>query len=216
MMEHVLDKALEIPEIERVLVVTNNKFAGQFEEWAGQYAAKQKKARPIRIINDRSTSDTDKLGAIGDIRLVVEQEKIAGDLMVVAGDNLFSESLKDFGAFCLKTRKPALGVYDVKDLEAAKKYGCVSVDAQNKLTFFEEKPAQPKSSLIAMALYYYPADVVKLIDTYVKEGNNPDQPGRFVQWLYKRTDVYACRVPGQWYDIGSKETLEEADRIFSR
>ena len=67
--------------------------------------------------------------------------------MVVAGDNLFSESLKDFGAFCKKINKPALGIYDVGSTEAAKKYGCVSVDDQQKLTFFEEKPAQPKTNL---------------------------------------------------------------------
>ena len=44
----------------------------------------------------------------------------------------------------------------------------------------------------------------------------PDQPGRLVQWLYPRVPFYVWKVPGIWYDVGSKETLEEANRIFSR
>ena len=109
-----------------------------------------------------------------------------------------------------------LGVYDVGSLEQAKKYGVVALDADGKITRFEEKPAQPASTLIGIALYFYPKAVVPLIRQYIAEGNNPDQPGRLIQWLYPRLPVYTWTVPGLWYDIGSKETLEEASRIFAR
>jgi glucose-1-phosphate thymidylyltransferase len=88
------------------------------------------------------------------------------------------------------------------------------VDGEGRITRFEEKPQNPTSTLIGIALYFYPRHVLPLIAQYVTEGNNPDQPGRLIQWLYPRVPVYTWTVPGIWYDIGSKETLDEADRIF--
>jgi glucose-1-phosphate thymidylyltransferase len=58
--------------------------------------------------------------------------------------------------------------------------------------------------------------VLSLFTTYLAAGNNPDQPGRFVQWLYTRKPVKTFELKGEWLDIGSKETLEEADEIFRR
>ena len=125
-----------------------------------------------------------KLGAIGDINLVITREKIQDDLIVVAGDNLFSQSLEDFGRHCRKMNAPVLAVYDVGSLEEIKKYNSITLDAAGQITFFEEKPKQPTSTLTGIALYYYPKAILPLIQQYVAEGNNPDQPGRLVQWLY--------------------------------
>ena len=215
MIEHVLDNLAPVGGIERVYVVTNAKFAGHFQKWADGYRATKSKLG-FTIVNDGSTDDTNKLGAIGDLNLVITREKVDDDLVVVAGDNLFSESLGAYGGFCRSKRAPVLGIYDVGSLEQAKKYGVVDLDGEGRIVRFEEKPKQPASTLIGIALYYYPKNVVPLIKQYITEGNNPDQPGRLVQWLYPRTPVYTWTVPGLWYDIGSKETLEEANRIFAR
>ena len=107
-------------------------------------------------------------------------------------------------------------MYDVGSLDQAKKYGVVAVDSNGVITSFEEKPTQPKSTLIGIVLYYYPKETVAMIPTYIAAGNNPDQPGRFVQWLYQRTAVQTWQVPGTWFDVGSKETLEEANKIFTQ
>lgn len=216
MMEWVIDNLAPIDGIEKVYVVTNNKFAADFQAWADQYNATHAKLA-FEIINDGSASDADKLGAIGDINLVIERANLTNsDMIVVAGDNLFSESLKDFGRFCQEKRQPVLGVYDVGSTEEAKKYGVIAVDETGVITSFEEKPAEPKTSLIGIALYYYPKEAVSEFATYIAEGNNPDQPGRFVQWLYRRMPVQTWEVPGTWFDVGSKETLEEANRIFTQ
>jgi glucose-1-phosphate thymidylyltransferase len=106
-------------------------------------------------------------------------------------------------------------VFDVGSLEEIKKYISISLDEQGKITFFEEKPKTPTSTLTGIALYFYPKSSLPLIRQYIAEKNNPDQPGRLVQWMYKKTPVYTWRVPGIWFDIGSKESLEEANRIFS-
>lgn len=215
MVDYVLDNLATIPAIDRVIIVTNAKFAGHFQRWADEYRTNKAKLE-FTIVNDGSTDDSNKLGAIGDLNLVLEGERVNDDLIVVAGDNLFSESLAGFGEFCRQNQQPVLGTFDVGSLEQAKKYGVVEVDRAGRIQSFVEKPQQPASTLIGIALYYYPRAILPLVKQYLAEGNNPDQPGRLIQWLYPRMPVLTWAVPGIWYDIGSKETLEEANRIFAR
>ena len=215
MIEHVIDNLAPIDGIDGIYVVTNEKFAGHFQKWADHYRATKAKLN-FTIINDHSTDDTNKLGAIGDLHLVLTRAKIDDDVIVVAGDNLFNVSLAEFGKVCRAKNAPVLAVYDVGNLEEIKKYNAITIDGSGRITFFEEKPKQPQSTVTGIALYYYPKATLPLIKQYVAEGNNPDQPGRLVQWLYPRTPFFTWSVPGLWYDIGSKETLEEANRIFAR
>src|SRR5262249_29148791 len=144
------------------------------------------------------------------------REKVDDDIIVVAGDNLFSERLDDFGKFALSKKTPVLAVYDVGNLEEIKKYNSISIDGDGRITFFEEKPKNPTSTLTGIALYYYPKSVLPLIHQYIADGNNPDQPGRLVQWLYPHTAFHTWKVPGIWFDIGAKEALEEANRVFAK
>ena len=210
----VMDGLCGIDRIETIYIVTNAKFASDFEKWADKY----RKANPefrFKIINDGSTSDADKLGAIGDINLVLTREQLSGtDLLVIAGDNLFSDSLAEFVAQARAT-EAAVAVYDVGDLEEVRKYSNVQVDSNGVITDFEEKPSKPTNTLTAIGLYYYSAGVVSLVTTYIAAGNNPDQPGRFIQWLHTRKPVKTVKISGKWFDVGSKETLEEANRIFA-
>ena len=215
MIEHVLDNLEPIGGIDRVYVVTNAKFAGHFEKWSENYRATKSKLN-FTTVNDHSTDDTNKLGAIGDIHYVIKNQNVDDDLIVVAGDNLFSEKLTEFGRFIREKNAPVLALYDVGNLEEIRKYNSISTDGEGRITFFEEKPKNPTSTLTGIALYFYPKASIPLIKQYIAEGNNPDQPGRLVQWLYPRTPVYTWRVPGLWYDIGSKETLEEANKIFAK
>ena len=214
MVEYVLDNLAPIGGLDRIYVATNAKFAKQFEEWSLGYHSKAHLS--FTIVNDGSTDDSNKLGAIGDIHFVLETQKVDDDLIVVAGDNLFSEKLEAFGRFCRQKNAPVVAAYDVKDLEQVKKYSALTLAPDGRITFFEEKPKNPSSTVTAIALYFYPRAALPLIRQYVAEGNNPDQPGRLVQWLYSRTPVYTWNVPGIWFDIGSKETLEEANRIFAK
>jgi len=208
MLDRVLG-ALASVKPDGIYVVTNSKFAPHFRDWAA--------ARPdVIVVDDGTTSDEDKLGAIGDIAFVLDQARVDDDLVVVAGDNLFSDDLVEFGAFCRARNAPVVALHDVGDLTQMSKYNAIETDEQGRITYFEEKPQNPTSTLTAIALYFYPRHVLPLIRQYVDEGNNPDQPGRLVQWLYSRVDVFTWRVPGDWYDIGSEETLRQADENFSR
>jgi len=215
MVEYVLDNLAPIGGIDRIYVVTNAKFASHFQKWADNYRETKSKLE-FTIVNDGSTDDSNKLGAIGDIHYVLKSQNVDDDLIVVAGDNLFNRELSGFGRFCREKQAPVVAVYDVKDLEQVKKYNALTLAADGRITFFEEKPKNPVNTLSAIALYFYPRSSLPLIRQYIAEGNNPDQPGRLVQWLFPRVPVYTWTVPGLWYDIGSKETLQEANQIFAK
>lgn len=214
MIEWIVDNLEGIPDIETIYVVTNDKFAGDFQKWAESYQDRHPNFK-FKVMNDGSTSDDDKLGAIGDINFVINRAELtASPLMIIAGDNLFAEPLAGFVELA-RTSDATIGVYDVGDKEVIKKYGNIDIDAEGTVTHFQEKPEKPRSTLAAVALYYYSPKVISLLKTYLAAGNNPDQPGRFVQWLYARQPVKAYQLKGKWLDIGSKETLEDANKMFA-
>jgi glucose-1-phosphate thymidylyltransferase len=199
---------LPLDELDAVYVVTNAKFAERFREWAESYPA------AVIVLDDGTTSEDDRLGAIGDLQLVIESQGLDDDLIVAAGDSIFTERLDDFARFGRERGAAAIAVYDIGDLDEMKRLSSISVDADSRLVAFEEKPERPESTLAGIALYFYPRAVVPLVGRYLAEGNNPDQPGRLVAWLYQRVPVYAWRVPGRWFDIGTPETLAEAEDLF--
>ena len=210
MVEHLLLRLEGVEGLDAIHLVTNSKFAGAFREWSAGWDGQE-----VQIVDDGTSDEETKLGAIGDLELTIRAAAIDDDLIVLAGDNLFSESLAPFGAFARAKAAPVIGVYDVGDLEAIRRYNSITLDEDDRLTYFEEKPEHPRTTLTGIALYFYPRKSLGVVREYLAAGNNPDQPGRLVEWLYPRAPVYAWRVPGDWYDIGSAETLAEADAAFS-
>jgi glucose-1-phosphate thymidylyltransferase len=210
MLDRLMEQLEQVEGLDEVYVVTNSKFAEAFREWAAA-----RSGLPLRIIDDGTVDDDSKLGAIGDLDLTIREAELDDDLIVLAGDNLFSESIAPFPVFALGKGGPALGVYDVGDLDTIRRYSVIELDDDDRVTRLEEKPERPRSTLAGIALYFYPRSALRYVREYLEDGNNPDQPGRLVQWLYPRTAVYGWRVPGRWFDVGSKETLAEADRAFT-
>jgi glucose-1-phosphate thymidylyltransferase len=203
MVDWILDKVVEarIPDIH---LVTNARFAAQFEDWAT--------GRGVVVHDDGTTSNEDRLGAIGDIEFVRERAGIDDDLLVIAGDNLFDYALTDYLRWWTdKSDASAVAVLDVGDVELAKKYGIVAVDADDRIVAFVEKPEHPPSTLAATATYVYAREHARLVPTYLAEGNPPDQPGNYIAWLHTRAPVYAYRFAGGWYDIGDPAQLLAAD-----
>lgn len=203
MIDWVCDKVEELTR--DVHVVTNARFARDLERWAGGRAG-------VSVHDDGTTSNDDRLGAIGDIAFVLERTGADDDLLVIAGDNLFDFSLVDFAEFWrARGVASSVAVYDCGDLELATHLGVVEVGDDDRVVGFEEKPSEPRSTLVATAAYLYHRDHLPLVGRYLAEGNAPDQPGRLVAWLYPREPVYGYRFDGVWYDIGNPEQLLVAD-----
>jgi glucose-1-phosphate thymidylyltransferase len=205
MVDYVLD-ALRTADVDEVFVVTNAKFASQFRAWAPV---------GVTVIDDGTTSEGDRLGAIGDIGFVLERTGLDDDLIVIAGDNLFTADIAGLAALGLEKDAPVLAVHDMGEDADMSQYNTTEFDDQGRITFFEEKPRKATSTLAGTALYFYPQRTLPLVRQYLAEGNNPDQPGRLVEWLYPRTPCYVWEIPGEWYDIGSRDQLEAARAEFA-
>lgn len=218
MLEHIIEKIAQAKdissvEINEIIVVTNQKFYEHFTSWADKFESPFK----ISVLNDGTLSDDDKLGAVGDMNFVITQQGTGHDLMVIAGDNLFDFNLQDFIESAMKHLPySTVGLYDVGEKELVKKYSQVSLNEQLQITGFEEKPSSPKGTLIAICMYYFPAEKLELIKRYIKEGNNPDQPGHYIHWLYQADKVYGHVFRGRWYDIGDMGQYQQADQEFSK
>ena len=185
--EHIIDKLEQVDIISKIYIVTNNKFEQNFIGWLRNFNAK----KFIEIINDGTKSNEDRLGALGDLYYTIKEKTIDNDIILIAGDNLFEMSLKEVVSAFKNVNNNVVVLHDVKDTELAKNYGVADVK-DNIVVDFQEKPENPKSTLISTGIYLFPKRTIPLIKKYVDKGNNPDKSGSFIEWLYKMDKVYAC------------------------
>lgn len=202
-----------VKQIDEIIIVTNSKFIGKFRQW--KKSAKTKKN--IILVDDLTKSNSDRLGAIGDVNFVINKKRLSEDALVIGGDNLFSAGIKNFLSFAEK-KKPAatIGVYKLKELKEASRYGVVRIDRSRKVVDFKEKPKHPASRLVAMCLYYIPAQCLGLIKDYMKIRNKADATGNYIDWLKERVDTYGFIFQGSWYDIGDFKYLTAAKDNFAQ
>lgn len=209
MIDYITDEIETLPDITKIVVVTNHRFAEQFDKWAAVKMEDRRRIIPIQIIDDGTTDDSNKLGAIGDIQFVIEKLQIKEDLMIIAGDNLFTYKLRDVYDFFMDKRKDTLVAIRVEDIDQLKKLAVATLDEDSKILYLAEKPEIPRSTVAIYATYFYLKETLPLFSIYLDEGNSPDAPGHFPSWLYQKKDVYALRVDGTCIDIGTPENYKE-------
>ena len=228
-------------EIDEFIVVTNHKFAKQFEDWG------ETKAQKITVVDDGTSTNETRLGAVRDIQFALEQAQVDDDVFVMAGDNVLDFSLcrfidfaKSKGTSCVmcheerelkKQQKTAIitlgsdveagtGV-GVGDVEQSRKQTLGSKPNANELdpdliTSYEEKPQVPKGHLAVPPFYYYTREDVKRIPEALAAGCGADAPGSFAAWLSKQVPMHAFRMPGKRYDVGDVESYRKVCEVFGR
>jgi glucose-1-phosphate thymidylyltransferase len=208
MLDWIVERVEEVDEIDGIHVVTNSRYAADFARWA--------EGRDIQVHDDGTTSNEDRLGAIGDLRFTVEEARLQGDhLLVIAGDNLFDYSLADYVEWWRgKGQASAVAVRRIPDRDLIKQYGVITVDEDDRITSFVEKPDDPQGDLAATATYLYHHEHAPRVQEYLEEGNSPDQPGRLAAWLADRVPVYGYPFEGLWMDIGDRDQLLAADNLL--
>ncbi|MCL1996020.1 MAG: nucleotidyltransferase family protein [Defluviitaleaceae bacterium] len=196
--DYIVDELVAMPDISKIYVIVNELFAKDFHDWRqrSDYASQ------IEIVNDNTISDDTKLGAIGDIHFCIKEKNIAEDTLVIAGDTFFSFKLKDFYDFYNNNKKDCVCVEEINDTQKLKNFAVAMLDG-NKIVNLVEKPQLPKSNVAVFAIYIYKKETMALVEKYLQEGNKPDAPGHFVEWLYKKQDVLAYKVQGNCFDIGT-------------
>ncbi|MCD6414681.1 MAG: NDP-sugar synthase [Candidatus Diapherotrites archaeon] len=204
-MDFIMERLEEVPEIDTVYISTNSAFEDRFKEWLDE----RKFSKRVELIIEPTHKESEKFGTIKGVEYAIKKKRINSDLLVVAGDNIFSFDLKKFvHSF---PDDPRLIVYDMKDPSRCSRYGVVALDDSMRVVDFKEKPNKPKSSLISTACYVFPKKTVHLFKDYLATGSSGDNMGFFLEWLYKRTTVRGFVTEGYWYDIGNKHYYIQAN-----
>jgi len=186
MIDRILEKLEEVDEITDAYIITNAKFKDQFQTWNKAYKSRLN----VKVLNDDSTSNEDRLGAIRDLNLVIKEEGLTDDLLVVAGDNLFSFSIQTFVDFAHQHYpEVVIGAVDVKEKALATQYGILELDAEGRVKQFVEKPSDPPSTLASMGFYFIPGEKINCIEQFLEDDGNADAPGYFIQWLLDREPI---------------------------
>ena len=205
--DYILDSIDELPDVSEVILISNSKFAGQFTDWAKSLDRSGK--APITVLDDGTNSPDNMKGAIGDIKFAIEEKNIDEDICIMAGDNIFTYDINDMYKFFRDKDADTLVAIYVPEKHQLQKLAVAILDDDGKILDMAEKPQEPKSNWGIYATYFYKKETIRLIDTYLAEGNSPDAPGNFPSWLYKRQDVYAFKAEGDCIDIGTLENYEK-------
>ena len=212
MIDFLMDQICAVPEIDETVIVTNHRFASQFEAWAAEQTSNMR----YTVLDDGTTCNDNRIGAIGDMQFAIEQAQLEDDLLVAASDNLFTFSLNGFVDFWRKNQCDCIAAKPEPDVETCKRFAIATLDEDGRVVGLVEKPQNPPGDLAVYALYLYRKDTLPLIATYLKEGNEPDSPGHFPEWLYRRKPVKAYIFDGECIDIGTHATYEQVCREWAK
>ena len=209
-MQYIFDQIEKIDEIDEAILISNAVFYEQFVDFAENYGGRIK----ISVINDGTSTNETRLGALGDLQLCIDQCKIDEDIMVFVSDNYFTNdnTLLNFYNFFKEKGTDCVLASEFEDLEyLGKNFGVAVLDEENRILNMEEKPGIPRSNIGIWASYAYTRDSVAMLKQYLEEGNKPDAPGNFPSWLCERKPIHAYVFEGQCYDIGTPDVYYSLD-----
>jgi glucose-1-phosphate thymidylyltransferase len=210
MIEYLVEKLNNIPEIWEIFVVSNAKFSHVFDEWATE-----KKFTNVTIVNDGTESNETRLGPIGDLNFLMEKHTIDDDVLILWWDNLFEDDLSGIIGVFHERSVDVIGLYDVGNLELARQLGNVTLNENNVVTSFVEKPENPSSSLCATMIYALKKEHLKYIPILLEEGKRKDageiKAGELIAYVMKSEEVYGQTLQWKWFDIGTLDQLKKAE-----
>jgi glucose-1-phosphate thymidylyltransferase len=210
MIDYTIDKLTALcPQIERIVVSTNLKFQPQFQKWLSQ-----KRLCNVELQPDSSLSEEEKLGAVKALANIVARFKNK-DILVVAGDNLFSDDIKGFLTFFSQKQASTIALYHARDTNEVKDGSSVAVDNHKRVIDFIEKPLQPKTTLVGACIYAFTRGISNRLEQYLELKLPRDEPGKFIEWLHKQESVYGYMLKGFLLDIGTLESYKAADKFLS-
>ncbi len=211
--DYIIDKLNGLTQVNEIIVVTNDRFFSKFGKWAKTVKTDKK----ITLVNDLTKDNQSRLGAIGDIDFAVSRRHISDDLLVIGGDNLFSQKMDGFLKFSLENYPaPTVGLYRLKNKSDACRYGVVKIGRKGLISEFAEKPKKPASNLVAMCLYFIPRDFLGLVKQYMRDEHKQiDATGGFISWLKDEIKVYGFVFGGKWFDIGDHKYLNAANKSLA-
>jgi len=210
MIDYVIEKLVSLnPPISKIIFSTNLRFQPQFQEWL-----KANKYNGIELVPDNSLREEEKPGAVrslANLLMRIGEE----DVLVLAGDNLFTDDLFGLLRFFDEKRASTIALYYAKSLDEARRGATATIDENGRILEFVEKPLHPETTLVGACVYVFPAGIGKRFQEYLGLGEPTDEPGRFIEWLYKQEPVYGYMLKDYLWDIGTVESYKAANEFFS-
>jgi len=212
----ILDRLIQdidrINEIEEHIIVTNHKFQKHFLEWK----EKSRYQKPITIIDDGSTENDNRLGAVKDLLLAIEAKNLDDeDLLVIAADNLVDFSFTGLVDFFKEKQTSLIMTYEEPEIKALQRTGVIAINNENKVLEMQEKPENPKTHHAVPPFYLYKKEDVNKIKVCIATGCKADAPGDLLHAMIEKTTFHAWPMPGKRIDIGTLETyLKLSDFIL--
>jgi glucose-1-phosphate thymidylyltransferase len=195
LIDHIIQR---IPAGMDILISTNQRFAPIFSDW------QKKQTRKIEMCIESAETEQEKLGAVSSINYWIKHKQIREDLLVIAADNYFEFNIPKFIA-AFDGKHTLMAVYDIGDREKAKQFGVVILKG-NRVERIEEKPQEPKSTLVSTACYIFPARTLSFFAEYCF-GEKKDNLGNFISYLIGKDEVEGFQFTEAWFDIGSETEL---------
>ena len=205
---YIIDQINTLPDVNEIIVVANNKFYSQFELWSKRVDSDC----PVNVLNDGTTNEDNRLGAIGDINFTLRVKNIDEDIVVIAGDNYMTYPLMEQYQLFKEKQSDVVCGQRLDDRKLLTRLAVATLDENNKIISLVEKPEDPQSDVAIFATYFYQKETLPLFAQYLQAGETPDAPGYFVQWLYNKKDVYTYIMNGECYDIGTIEAYENMQK----
>lgn len=215
LIEHSLDQIFPNSHISGILVVTNGFFSNQFQSWVRKSELIKSQGIDVQVISNGYTQASQSRGALYDIQLALSHLPPDESVLIYGGDNVIFDRVDAFIEMAMSLNAPSVVACESSLADRVRDLSSLSMDAHNRITYFEEKPQEPRSTTSAALIYYLPAGTAQKVTTFLSSGINPDRPGRFIEWLIRQGDpVYGWHFDGTWYDVENSHTLEEVERII--
>ena len=205
-----MDDIDPMPEITKHVIVTNHRFVKHFEKWLKDSHFE----KPVTLIDDGTTSNDNRLGAVKDLLLAVEREQIDEDMLVIAADNILDFSLKGFVEYFKEKKTSLIMCHHEPELKKLQRTGVIAVDDDMRVLEMQEKPEKPVSNWAVPPFYLYRREDLPLIKDSLNNGCGFDAPGNLAHYLCDRTPMHAWPMPGKRHDIGTMDSYREAQEMF--
>lgn len=199
-----------IEEVTGHIVVVNHKFVDHFREWRDGLVGR----KPVEIVDDGTTTNEGRLGAVRDLLLGMERMEEEEDILVTAADNILEFSMRGFVDFFKEKGTSVIMCHEEPELRRLQRTGVIAVDESWRVEEMQEKPEKPVSHWAVPPFYIYSRKDLGLIRGAVDDGCGTDAPGNLAHYVVDHSVVHAWRMPARRFDIGSLDSYEEAKKIY--
>lgn len=207
-LDWLIDDIDEAGLVDEYIVISNHKFAHHFQDWANT------KPQKITVVDDGTSTNETRLGAVCDIQFAIEQLNLDDDMLVIAGDNLLDFSLQRFVHYAHQKQTSCIMRFWETDEQRLLKCGVVTIDEQDRILRMTEKSPTPETHWCCPPFYYYTRQDARLVKEGIKNGCGTDAPGSYIAWLCTQTPVHAMEMPGKRYDIGNLQSYQQVQKNY--